>query len=64
MSCIDPSKWYIVIVYGIYKTFMNQITANEFHSDAVTGENRKPQDNDYALMHINYKDYKISLNFL
>ena len=43
---------------------MNQITANEFHSDAVTGENRKPQDNDYALMHINYKDYKISLNFL
>lgn len=54
-------KWYIIIVY---KTFINRITANEFHSDAVTGENRKPQDNDYALMHINYKDYKISLNFL
>ena len=47
-----------------YKYFINQITANDFHSDAVTGENRKPQDNDYALMHINYKDYKISLNFL
>ena len=54
-------KWFIMIVY---KTFINHITANEFHSDAVTGENRKPQDNDYALMHINYKDYKISLNFL